>query len=394
MPPRADWDVVVVGLGAMGGLALWRLACRRGVRVVGVEQFEPGHDRGASHGESRIFRTAYMEGESYVPLMRRARRLWAELEQETGTALAVRTGCLSIGPAGSELVDGALRSAAAHGLAYDLLDAAALRRRYPQHADLPPGAVGLYEPDAGLLRPELAVRRAVAAAAARGAAVLTGTRVRAVDTAAGAVRVRLDTGDLVARRAVVAAGGWSGRLLPGLAPRLRVVRRVQGWFPPGDPAGFAPDRFPVFLRGAGRSIWYGLPDPDGGADGGAGPDGGAVKVAVHHWPGVDEPVDPDAGPRPPGPRDAALLAGLVRTALPGLGAEPVRMAACTYTLTPDEHFIVGPRSDLPGVTVLAGFSGHGFKFAPVIGETAAAAALADPAGPPVPLFDPHRFDGR
>jgi sarcosine oxidase len=413
-----DCDVAVVGLGAMGAHALWRLACRPGVRVIGIEQYQPGHDRGASHGQSRIFRTAYMEGESYVPLMQAARRLWDALAAETGAGLLVRTGCLTIGAADSPAVAGAAGSARRHGLGYELLDPSALRARFPQHAGVRPGEIGLYEPEAGVLRPELAVRSAVAAATARGAQVLTGARVRAIHPDGDAIRIDLtdpaaasdpagtaeaagtaegarasDLGRsaggaggsggervVTARQVVVAAGRWVGGLLTGLAPRLRVVRRVQAWFSAAEPAAFGPDRFPVFLRESAGTVWYGLSSMDDRT----------VKVAVHFGPETDEQVDPATGPRAPDRADADLIGTIVARTLPGLDPDPVRMVPCTYTLTPDEHFLVGTYA--PGLTVLGGFSGHGFKFAPLIGEVAADLALTGRTDAPIGLFEPHRFD--
>jgi sarcosine oxidase len=374
--PAFDYDVIVVGLGAMGAAALWRLSARPGVRVAGVEQYEPGHARGASHGESRIYRTAYMEGEAYVPLMRAARRLWADLEAETGAALLVPTGCLTIGPPDLPAITGAVASARAHGLSHELLDSSALSARYPQHGGLPAGTVALWEPEAGVVRPERAVTAMVSAAAARGASVLSGVVAGIEGTA-----VRLADRVLTARHVVVAAGGWTGRLVPELAAVLRPVRRVQGWFPVRSAGEFAAQRFPVFLRETGGEVWYGMPCLDGAR----------VKVAVHYASTVDEPVDAAAGPRPPDRADAEVLAALVRTGLPGLEPRAVRLAPCTYTLTPDEHFVVGRRTDRPHATVLCGFSGHGFKFAPLIGEIAADLALTGGTAYPVGLFDPRRL---
>jgi sarcosine oxidase len=378
--PPVDYDVIVIGLGVMGASALWRLSARAGLRVAGIEQFEPGHARGASHGESRIFRTAYMEGESYVPLMRAARGLWADLERETGAALLLPTGCLTIGPPDLPAILGATASARAHGLAYELLDTPALAARYPQHAALPAATVALWEPAAGVVRPEPAVRALVSAAATRGAAVLPGTAVLGIDGTA----VRLADRVLTARHVVVAAGGWTGGLVPELAPALRPVRRVQGWFPVRPGADFTPGRFPVFLRETGGAVWYGMPSLDRAT----------VKVAVHYLSTVDEAVDPAAGPRAPDGADAAVLADLVGAGLPGLEPRPVRLVPCTYTLTPDQDFIVGQRADRPHTTVLCGFSGHGFKFAPLVGEVAAELALTGATSYPVGLFDPHRCDAR
>jgi sarcosine oxidase len=378
-PSALDADVVVVGLGGMGSQALWRLA-GRGARVIGVDQFPPGHDRGSSHGETRIIRTAYAEGPGYVPLLREAWRLWAELAARTGTDLIRRTGGLMLGPADSDTVAGPIESARRHGLPYELLDAAEVRRRYPQHRFA--GGTGFVEADAGVLYPERSVRAAVRAAVAAGAQAMIGVPATEVRADADRPSVRVPGRTLVARHVVVAAGAWTGRLVPGLATRLRPVRRVLGWFAAERPADFAPDRFPIYIRADGSTVWYGCPQVDGRT----------VKIGLHMRPGLDEPADPVTGPRPPDAADARALAELVAATLVGLRPDPERLVSCMYTLTPDQHFVLGPRADLPGLTLLAGFSGHGFKFAPVVGEIAAQLALTGGCRLPIGLFDPHRFD--
>ena len=375
-------DVVVVGLGAMGSHALWRLA-KRGVRVVGIEQFSPGHDRGSSHGESRIIRTAYAEGPGYVPLVLHAWRLWDELEAESGQRLLERCGGLMLGTPESPVVRGALVSAEEHGLRHELLSSDELRKRFPQHR-VDDETVGFYEAGAGVIRPELGVVEAVRAARAAGAEVLAGERVLEVLPDPDRPAVRLADRTIAARHVVVAGGAWMAALVPTLAPRLRVVRRVQAWWQATTPVSFSPRSFPVFVRNAagGAGAWYGCPSLDAST----------VKVALHDWEGIDEPVDPEAGPRPPDDADADALSGIVSRTLPDLRAWPVRMVACMYTLTPDQHFAVGRRRELPGLTLLAGFSGHGYKFAPVVGEAAAQLALDGATDLPVEPFDPHRFD--
>lgn len=381
--PAVSTEVVVVGLGAMGGHALWRLA-RRGARVIGVERFAPGHDRGSSHGESRVIRTAYAEGAGYVPLVRAAWRLWEELEAASGQRLLERSGGLALGTRTSPWVRGALESAAEHGLRHELLSSSELRERFPQHR-VDDDTVGFFESDAGVLRPERGVVEAVRAARAAGAEVLEGETVLEVVPDDDRPLVRLPGRTLVARHVVLAAGAWLPRLLPALDLRLRVVRRVQIWFGTSSPEAFSPERFPVFVRHqpGGDGAWYGCPSLDGAT----------VKVALHAWPGIDEPVDPVLGPRPPDEHDAEQVAAIVAATLPDLRPRPVRMKSCMYALTPDEHFAVGRRRDLPGVTLLAGFSGHGYKFAPALGEAAAQLALDGATDLPIEPFDPHRFDG-
>jgi sarcosine oxidase len=380
--PASSTEVVVVGLGAMGSHALWRLA-RRGVQITGVEQFAPGHDRGSSHGESRIIRTAYAEGPGYVPLLLHAWRLWDELEGESGQRLLERCGGLMLGTSTSPMVRGASESAAEHGLRHELLSGFELRERFPQHR-VDDDTVGFYELGAGVVRPERGVVEAVRAARAAGAEVLEGQAVREIVPDEERPEVRLEDRTLLARHVVVAAGAWVSRLLPALDLRLQVVRRVQAWFEAPSPEAFSPRLFPIFVRNdpSGQGAWYGCPSLDGVT----------VKVALHEWPDIDEPVDPAEGPRPPDKADAELVAGIVEATLPDLRPWPSRMKACMYTLTQDRHFVVGRRADLPGLTLLAGFSGHGFKFAPVLGEVAAQLALTGTTDLPIELFDSHRFN--
>jgi len=361
----------------MGSMALWRLA-RRGVSVLGLEQYAPGHDRGSGHGDSRMIRTAYYEGPEYVPLVQAAFPLWHELEAEAGVELLTMTGALMIGPPDGELVSGAARSARAHGLAHELLGPEQVAARFPQHR-LAEGEVALWEAEAGVLRPERAIEAAARRAVALGARLVTGARVEAIEAEGGSVYVRADGARYRGRSAVVCAGPWLGGLLPSLGVPLVVERIVMTWFPAADPAEFAPERFPVFIRERpGEPAGYGLPSTDRAT----------VKVGRHHG---GRPADPDRLDREVTEADVAPTAALVRETLPGLLPRPQRAAVCMYTNTPDEHFVVGPAPGLEGVTVLGGFSGHGFKFAPVMGEIAADLALDGRTAHAIAGFSPRRW---
>lgn len=368
-------DVIVVGSGTMGSMALWRLA-RRGAAAVGLEQFAPGHDRGSGHGESRMTRTAYFEGPEYVPLVQAALPLWRELEAEAGAELLTMTGGLMIGRPDGELVAGALRSARAHGLACELLDPAGAAERFPQHR-LAPDEVALWEEGAGVLRPERAIRAAAGRAAALGAELVTGVRVTAIEADGDGVAVRAGDAVYRARRAIVCAGAWVGRLLPAAGLPVAVERQVMTWFPAADPASFAPERFPVFVHERAGRAGYGLPTLDGAT----------VKVAIHHG---GAPADPDAVDRTVTDADVAPAAAFVAETLPGLTPVPARAEVCLYTNTPDLHFVVGPAGP-SGVTVVSACSGHGFKFAPVIGEIAADLALDGRTAHDIAGFSPARF---
>ncbi len=373
-------DIAVIGLGVMGSAALWRLAAR-GARVVGFEQFEPGHDRGSSHGESRLTRSAYFEDPRYVPLTRHAFALWRQLEEESGADLLTMTGCLMIGRPDCRIVAGTLASAREHGLAHEVFDAVAMGRRYPQHR-LAPSEVAVYEDMAGFLRPEAVIAAAVRRAESLGARVYRNTIVDGIDAAGNGVRIMVADATYHARHAVVSVGSWLGPLLPGLTLPLQVERQVLAWFPIRDPALYNPARCPVYNHEPNPGhIRYGFPTLDGAT----------VKVAVHHEGATTTAEDID---RAVSPRDLAPLQDFVRAHLVGVDPVAVRGKVCMYTNTPDDHFIVGSPRDLPAVTLLGGFSGHGFKFASVIGDAAADLAVRGATDYPVELFSPLRFNAR
>ena len=375
-----DVDVAVVGLGAMGGAALWRLALRGAGRVAGFDRFAPPHDRGSSHGESRIIRSAYFEDPAYLPLVREAFGLWRELERESGESLLLMTGAAMIGGAAAEVVAGALETARVHGLAYELLAARAAAARFPQHA-LDDDDVVVCEADAGVLHPERCVAAMLARAQAMGATAHTDVRVSAVQpTADGAVVVHTPSGDVRAAHAVVCAGPWMAKLLPSLPVPLWVERQVMAWLPVRTPELFAPSRFPVFIRQQrdGPAV-YGLPSLDGAT----------VKLAVHH---DGDAVDPDDVPRV-SDDDVAPLLRFARERMHGVEPHVVRAAVCLYTNTPDEHFVVGALPDCERITVVSACSGHGFKFAPVIGDVVADLVLDGATRRPVERFAPGRFAG-
>ena len=373
------FDVVVVGVGSMGSMALWRLA-RRGLRVLGVEQFEPGHDRGSGHGESRIIRTAYFEGQEYVPLVRSAFQLWRELESESGRPLLTMTGALMIGRPEDELVRGVLRSIQEHGLEHELLDQQEARRRHPQHRLLPT-EVALFERDAGLLRPEAAVRAAAERAVELGAQLVTGRRVSGLSFQEGGVQVDAGGATYRARRAVVSPGAWLPRLLPELELPIEIERQVQVWFPARRIESFLPEAFPVFMHERDGLLLYGLPSMDGAT----------VKVAVHH---EGRPADPDRLDREVTEAELDHVSELVGERLEGLEPVAARAAVCMYSNSPDYRFVVGTHPRAPATIVLGGFSGHGFKFAPVIGEAAAEWAATGGTRHPIGRFSPTRFASR
>jgi sarcosine oxidase len=350
------YDAVVVGLGGMGSAALAHLARRRR-RVLGLEQFGRAHDRGSSTGQSRIIRMAYYEDPAYVPLLRRAYELWAELEREAQTRLLDRCGILMVGGPASRVLDGALRSAREHRIALDELPAAAVAARYPA-LRLEPGDRALFEPDAGMVFPEAAIDAHLRVAARHSAELRFQTRVREITGSEGAVALALDDGSVVkTQRLVLCAGPWLGALARQAGLPLQVERAVQVWFTPSSGA-YARDRFPAFFldRDGADPPLYGFPDY-----------GLGVKAALHGG----TPAAADTLDRAVSAADIGAVRAALDAFMPGAAAAFRAGKVCMYTLTPDAHFIIDTDPHDARIIIAGGFSGHGYKFCSVVGEIVA-----------------------
>lgn len=374
-----SYDVIVVGLGAMGSAAARSLAARR-AKVLGLEQFGPAHALGASHGGSRIIRLAYYEDPSYVPLLRTAFNLWSRLEQESGQHLASRCGALFIGPPEGEVYGGTLRAARQHYLDHEVLDGAEIRHRYPVLAP-DDSLYGVREDIAGIVPPEAAVQAHLDVAGRSGADLRFDTRTESWTADGSGAVVHTSTGSHRARRLILTPGAWASDLLGLPDLPLRVERRLQLWFEPvAQQAAF--EALPVWMwERADGLVFYGLPLRDG-----------AAKVAIHNR---GAPCHPDTVDRTVDPDEVAQMRDVLRDSVPDLAAgRLVRASACTYTLTPDHHFVVGSHPEHPQVMIACGFSGHGFKFSPVVGEVLADLALDGHTVHPIGLFDPRRVLGQ
>ena len=362
----------------MGSAALAHCAAR-GLRAVGIERFSPAHARGASHGRTRIIRQAYFEDPSYVPLLRRAYVLWDALEERTGAHLRARTGGLFAGKPAGPVVAGTLASAREYGLQHDVLDPADLRRRFPQFR-LRDDEIAVYEAVAGALFPEECVRAQIAVAVDDGAEARFG--VRATEwRVSGRDRVEVDAGGetLVARRLVIAPGAWLGELAQELALPVWVERNVAVWFEPLVAAAVSPGALPIFAleREGLPFMFYGFPDF-----------GDGVKCAFHHS-GVA--IDPEAVDRPVAAAEVDGARSALAGWLPDAAGRALQSSVCTYAMTPDEHFVIGLHPAHAEVAIAGGFSGHGFKFAPVVGEMLANFVERGEAGHDARLFAPGRF---
>jgi sarcosine oxidase len=377
----AHFDVVVCGLGAMGSAALHHLV-RRGKRVLGLERYAPGHDRGSSHGRTRIIRLGYFEHPDYVPLLQRAYALWRELESAAGRQLLHVTGIAEIGPPAGVLVPGTLAAARRHGLRHEVLNATELMQRFPTFV-VPPDYLAVVQPDGGFLAAEPAIAAQIALATGAGAEIRTGEVVRAIEPRAGHVRIVTERGVIEAGTAIMAAGAWTPTLVPQLSATLRVTREVMGWFEVADGDPFSAGRCPVFILESRHGMHYGIP-PEGGAGVGS-----AIKVAKHHH--RDETVDPDGYDRTVGTADEALIRAAITDHLPAANGKLIAAKTCLYTMTPDGHFLIDRLPSAANVIVASPCSGHGFKFAPVIGEILADLATTGETALDIARFSLRRF---
>jgi len=371
------YDAIVVGLGGMGSAALYHLA-RRGAKVLGLEQFDIPHDHGSSHGETRIIRLAYAEHPDYVPLLRRAYELWRELEALTNERLLVITGGVDAGAPSSATVQGSLRACETHQIPHELLTAADLHERFPGYR-LSSEMVAVLQPDGGFVLPELCVVNNVAAGRSHGAEVHTRERVTGWDRHPEGVKVSTDHGSYTARKLVLTAGPWAASLVPRLARLAVPERQVMLWTQPLRPELFQPESFPIFNLEAPERF-YGFP-VYGKIPG--------FKIGKYHH--RLEKADPDRVDRDIHPEDEAVLREGIRRFFPDADGPTLEMKTCLFTNSPDEHFLVDLHPDAPEVALAAGFSGHGFKFASVIGEIMADLALHGSTRHEIELFRLGRF---
>jgi sarcosine oxidase len=374
------YDAIVVGLGGMGSATAYHLA-RRGERVLGLERHTPAHDKGSSHGRSRIIRQAYFEDPAYVPLLLRAYELWEQLEEETDRDLMTLTGGLMTGRREGELVSGSVKSAEAHDLPFELLDADEIRRRFPPFSP-DSETVALYEEKAGFVRPEETVEAHLDRATSLGADLMFEEPVLSWEVSGEGVRVETRAGSYEAERLVISPGAWAPQLLADLELPLQVTRQVMYWFEPkGGLEPFRPDRFPIFIwEPDDGNKFYGFPAQD---------DDRGVKAAFFRAGGV--PTTPEALDREVYGEEIDFIRGYLAEYVPDLAGRCLDARACMYTNTPDEHFVISAHPDHPQVVIACGFSGHGYKFCSVVGEILADLATEGSTHHPIDLFSPARL---
>lgn len=373
------FDDIVIGLGGMGTAAAYHLA-RRGRRVLGLERFDIPHAMGSSHGVTRIIRMAYFEHSTYVPLLHRAYRLWRELEREVGEELLIVTGSLDVGAPGSRVLEGSRRSCREHDLRHEVLDRAALSLRFPAFR-VPATFQAVLQPDGGFLLSDRAVVAHATVALAHGAELHGRERTLHWEPAHGGVAVETDRGRYQADRLIVCGGAWTGgaALVDYLAKWLQPERQVLAWLQPLRPTPFQVGNLPVFNLTTDEGHFYGFPVY--GVPG--------FKLGRYHH--LEESVDPDTMDRECHPSDEAVLRTFVERYFPDAAGPTLSLKACLFTNTPDEHFIIEAHPAHPEVLVAAGFSGHGFKFASVVGEILAELAVDGHTRHDISRFSSRRF---
>jgi sarcosine oxidase len=362
----------------MGSAAAFELV-RRGRRVLGLEQFDLGHDRGSSHGQTRVIRKAYYENPNYVPLLRRAYERWYDLEQRQGRHLFTECGVLSIGRPSGELVAGVRAAAEQHQLPVEPLSAAELRRRYaPFRFD--EDYVGVLERDAGFLYVEHCVVAHVEEAIRLGAELRPNEVVQSWEATPSGVTVRTDSGTYTAAKLIVTAGAWAGRMLADVGLPLTVRRQVLLWFATTNDSLLRRDVFPIYMCETPEGFYYGFPVIDGNGH----------KLARHD---VGTPVnDPAVVERSLTPADEADCRGFLQRHLPDAGGQLRHGRVCLYTMTPDCHFVIDLHPQHRNIAVAAGFSGHGFKFSSVVGEVLADLVEEGRTKWPIDMFRIDRFN--
>jgi sarcosine oxidase len=369
-------DVVVIGAGSVGSMASWQLAAR-GLRVVGIDRFTIPGPFSAYAGESRVFRMVYAEGGHYTPLLQRARSLWRELEEATGTRLLTVTGVVTMMDHDHPDHEALLRAGREQGLRFEVVTGAEARRRLPQHL-IRDGDVALFDPEGGYLRSEHAVFCALQLAQRSGATFLSNREITALERRGDLWSVGTDQEEVCAPRVLVATGTGAGPVCAALGTHLAVLPQVLTWFPIADASLLARQPEQVFIRSSRDAQFYGFPSTDGWT----------VKVAASIY--LDE-VASTASPLTWDPRHLDTVESWVGTYLPALIPKPVRAVLCSDGYTVDETGLLGFVPGMDGVVVAVGFSGHGFKMASSLGAAAADLLSEGTTATDVSFMDPARF---
>jgi len=371
------FDCIVIGVGGMGSSAVHNLA-KRGQKVLGIEKFDIPHTEGSSHGVNRIIRLAYYEHPSYVPLLRRAYEMWEEIQTDADEQLLYKVGSIDTAPSGHEVFEGSLESCLLHDIPHEVLNHQQINDRFPGY-QMPPGQMGLYQRDGGFVLSERSIVAYVNAAVAEGAEIHAREPVAKWEPEGDGVRVFTDRDEYTADRLVITAGAWAAGMVPSLEELAVPERQVLAWLQPEEPTLFNPANFPVFNAYFEEGRYYGF--PVFGIPG--------FKIGRYHH--LEEVVDPDHVDREVTQEDEDILRAAASRYFPKANGTLMTLKTCMFTNTPDEHFIIDLVPGYPQVSMAAGFSGHGFKFASVVGEILGDLALDGKTRHNIDLLKVNRF---
>ena len=371
-------DVIVIGVGSIGAAACYHLA-KRGVRVLGIEQFGIPHTLGAHHGQTRMIRQAYYEHADYVPLLQHAYTLWDELEESSGETVMHVTGGLYMGPQDCGILTGSKRACESYDLPHEMLDRNQLAERYPQF-NVPEDFVAFYEDCAGVLLTDSVMSAHVGLAHMHGAVLREHEPVTAWHEDDHGVSVTTDQGTYHADRVLFAGGAWTDRLVKDLGVPLTITRQTMGWFTPINETPLKLGTLPSWFIDVGEG-WghYGFPLIPGYT---------GFKIALHK-PGAE--TDVDSVQRTPTPEDEEELATTLGKMIPDAAGPCVSVHTCLYTNSPDSHFIIDTHPRSKRAILACGFSGHGFKFVSVMGELLADLTTSGKTDHPVGFLGLGRF---
>jgi sarcosine oxidase len=377
------FDAIVVGGGSMGAATAYHLA-QRGANVLVLEQFDFIHENGAHGGQSRIIRKAYFEHPDYVPLLLRAYQNWAALEEKTGEQVYFETGIIYFGAKGDELLENTKASARQFDLKLDILAIEDAKRRYPMFSEIPDDWQCLFEPEAGYLLVEKCVRLMLQEAIKMGAVAKARAQVLSWKTSGDGVEVHTEKGTFTADKVIFTAGAWTNQLLSTLNIPLKITRQILGWVRPNDWKAFS-EGFPCwFVSDSEQGLYYGMPIIENESASGA----LGLKLGAHHH---GEVVHPDRVNRNISAADEADFRYALEKYIPSANGDTLAVKTCLYANSPDEHFIIDVLPEEERVIFACGFSGHGFKFASVVGEALADLALNGKTDLPIGFLGLHRF---
>ncbi|WP_368657803.1 N-methyl-L-tryptophan oxidase [Metabacillus halosaccharovorans] len=350
-----NYDVIIIGAGSMGMAAGYYLS-KSGKKTLLLDSFHPPHNKGSHHGETRIIRYAYAEGEEYVPFILKAQELWNRLERDTGKPLFIPTGVLSVGNKESNFIQNTISSSTTYSLPLEVMNPVEVQNRW-SGITMPNDFIGCFEPTSGVLKCEESIKAFQMLAEMNGATILSNSRVKEIHIQEEKVTIKTSDKTFYSNSLVVAAGAWSGHLLSMLDLDLPLtpVRKTFAWFDANEKLYNCND-FPAFAFETSQGLYYGFPSVDGAG----------LKVGRHDG---GERINPDEAMKQFGEieEDKGDLIQFLNHYLPEIGQLKYGKT-CMYTLTPDDKFVIDLHPKYSNVAIAAGFSGHGFKFSSAVGQ--------------------------